>query len=179
MALAMPGEALESAQPVMPPTPKQAALAPARPSLPARAPVHRLARSIPPELRQFCSSNAAVAGAAQVAWEAAQLSELDTRLKNRIAELEAKRAEYETWLKKREEAMTKARDGVVAIYAKMPAEAAAQQLAAMDDDLAAALLAKLNSRVASAILAEMDPSRAAHLANAMLGTMNAADGKKS
>jgi flagellar motility protein MotE (MotC chaperone) len=155
----------------------EAALEPA----PAPTPIVRTvaARSLLPEIRQFCTNNALAAGAARIAWQAAKLTELDTKLKQRIAELETKRAEYEAWLKKREEALNKAQDDVVAIYAKMPAEAAASQLAAMDDEMAAAVLAKLNSRVAGAILAEMDPDKAAHLTNAMLGSATAGDGKKS
>jgi flagellar motility protein MotE (MotC chaperone) len=136
-------------------------------------------RSLPPEVRQFCTNNAAAAGEARVAWQAAKLTELDTKLQQRIAELAAKQAEYETWLKKREDMLKRAQDDVVAIYAKMAPEAAATQLAAMDDDVAAAVLIKLNSRTASAILAEMDPDKAAHLANAMIAPETGGDGKKS
>ena len=52
--------------------------------------------------------------------------------------------------------MKKADEGVIAIYAKMRPEAAAAQMAIMEDATAAALLAKLNPRVASSILNEMD-----------------------
>ena len=151
-------------------------------SAPAQAPAEpksQLARGIAPEVRQFCSNNAAAAGAARVAWQAAKLTELDTKLRDRIAQLEAKRSEYEAWLHKRDDAMKKAEDDVVAIYSKMRPDAAALQLAAMDDVVAAAVLAKLNSRSASAILAEMDPGRAAHLTNAMVSGVGTGDGKKS
>lgn len=136
-------------------------------------------RTLPPEVRQFCANNAAAAGAARIAWQAAKLIELDNKLKQRIAELAAKEAEYEAWLKKREDMLKNAQDGVVAIYAKMAPEAAATQLAAMDDDVAAAVLTKLNSRAASAILAEMDPDKAARLTNAMVGPESGGNGKKS
>ena len=46
----------------------------------------------------------------------------------------------------------------------MRPEAAAAQLAALDERTAAAVLAKLNSRIASAILGEMDTPRAVSLA---------------
>ncbi len=84
---------------------------------------------MPPEVRQFCTNNAPTAGAARIAWQAAKLDELDTQLKQRIAELDAKRAEYEDWLNKREEMLKKAQEDVVAIYSKMAPEAAAKQLA--------------------------------------------------
>ncbi len=137
----------------------------------------RAARALP-EVRMFCTNNVSTAGAARVAWQAAKLEELDARLQQRIAELEAKRAEYEEWLHKRDEALKKARDEVVAIYSKMEPEAAANELAQMDDETAAALLSKLDTRSASAILGEMDPARAAHLTDEMIGA-NLGDGKKS
>ena len=83
----------------------------------------------------------------------------------RIAELEAKRAEYEQWLKLREDFLKKAEDNVVEIYSRMNPEAAAQQIASMADDTAAAVLAKLRVRNASTILNEMEPARGAHIAN--------------
>jgi flagellar motility protein MotE (MotC chaperone) len=135
-------------------------------------------QTLPPEVQQFCGNNAAAAGQARVAWEAGKLKELETKLRQRIAELEAKRAEYEEWLRKREEALKKAGENVVAIYTRMRPDAAALQLAAMDDDMAAAVLAKLKPSNASAILNEMEPGRAARLAATMAG-LNAADGKKT
>ncbi len=55
----------------------------------------RAARALP-EVRMFCTNNVLTAGAARVAWEAAKLEDLDARLQQRIAELEAKRAELKT-----------------------------------------------------------------------------------
>ncbi|MGO9007093.1 MAG: hypothetical protein ACLQIQ_03840 [Beijerinckiaceae bacterium] len=132
-----------------------------------------------PEVHQFCTDNADSAGQARVAWEAAKLKELEDKLRQRIAELESKRAEYEEWLHKREEALKKAAENVVAIYTRMRPEAAALQLAAMDDATAAALLVKLKPSNASAILNEMEPGRAARLTAAMVGSLSVADGKKS
>jgi flagellar motility protein MotE (MotC chaperone) len=130
------------------------------------------------DIQRFCLNNAATAGDARAAWQAAKLIDLEEQIKQRIAELEAKRAEYQEWLKKREEVMKKAEDGVVAIYSRMRPEAAALQLAAMDDDMAATLLTKLPPRTASAILNEIEPGRAARLTNTMAGVA-AQDRKKS
>ena len=135
--------------------------------------------SLPREVRQFCVNTANAAANARIAWQAARLTELTTKLRQRIAELEAKRAEYEDWLHKHDEALQEARKDIVAIYSRMRPDAAAAQLSVMDEVMAASLLTKLNSRVASAILAEMDPGRAARIANAMLGPPIPADGKKS
>ncbi len=131
------------------------------------------------EVQRFCTNNAATAGDARAAWQAAKLIELEGEIKKRIAELDAKRAEYQEWLKKRDEAMKKAEDGVVAIYSRMRPDAAALQLAAMEDVMAAALLSKLPPRTASAILNEIEPGRAARLTNTMVGSRMSPDGKKS
>lgn len=138
---------------------------------------------LPHEVQQFCANTASAAVDARVAWEAAKLAELEARLRQRITEFEAKRAEYEDWLHKHDEAMKEAKEDVVSIYSRMRPDAAAAQLADMDDVMAASVLAKLNSRSASAILAEMDPGRAARIANAMVGPPpdqpSAPGGKKS
>ncbi|HEY1735380.1 MAG TPA: MotE family protein [Methylovirgula sp.] len=138
-------------------------------------------KPLPREVQQYCANNANAAVDARVAWEAAKLAELETRLRTRIAEFEAKRAEYEDWLHRHDEAMKQAKEDVVSIYSHMAPEAAASQLAVMDDVTAASVLTKLNSRNASAILAEMDPGRAARIAGAMVGPINtnAPTGKKS
>ncbi len=137
------------------------------------------AKSQMTDVQRFCLNNAATAGDAKAAWQAAKLMDLEEQIKQRIAELEAKRAEYQEWLKKRNEAMKKAEDGLVAIYSRMRPEAAAAQLAAMDDEMAATLLAKLPPRTASNILNEIEPGRAARLTNTMSGNAAAQDGKKS
>jgi flagellar motility protein MotE (MotC chaperone) len=136
-------------------------------------------KPLPREVQQYCANTANAAVDARVAWEAAKLTELEAKLKQRIAEFEAKRAEYEDWLHRHDEAMKQAKEDVVSIYSHMAPEAAASQLAVMDDVTAASVLTKLSSRSASAILAEMDPGRAARIANAMVGPIGATDGKKS
>lgn len=127
------------------------------------------------EIKQFCTNNAANAGNARIALQASRLLELEGEIKQRLAELEARKTQLAEWLQAREEAMKKARDEVIAIYGHMRPDAAASHLAAMEDAVAAAILAKLPPRTASAILNEMDPARAAQLTNGMV----APDGKKS
>jgi flagellar motility protein MotE (MotC chaperone) len=138
---------------------------------------------LPREVQQFCANTASPAVDARVAWEAEKLTELEARLRQRITEFEAKRAEYEDWLHKHDEAMKEAKEDIVSIYSRMRPDAAAAELSDMDEVMAASVLAKLNSRVASAILAEMDPVRAARIANAMVGPPpgqpGAPGGKKS
>ena len=131
------------------------------------------------DIQKFCMNNAVALGDAKIAWQTARLVELQAQIKRSIAELESKRAQYSEWLRKRDEAMQKAADTVVAIYAHMRPDAAALQLAALDDVMAAAVLSKLTARTASAILNEMEPGRAAKLTRTMVGPDVEPDEKKS
>jgi flagellar motility protein MotE (MotC chaperone) len=127
---------------------------------------------------QFCTNIADAASDARLAWQMKELEKVEATLRERIAELEAKRAEYEKWLKLRQDFLKKAEDNMVGIYTRMRPDAAAAQIASMQDDTAAAVLAKLNTRSSSAILNEMEPARAAHLANTLSG-MRQTDGEKA
>lgn len=129
------------------------------------------------DVARFCSNITDAALDARVAWQLKELEGAEAKLKQRIAELEAKRAEYEQWLKLREDFLKKAEESVVEIYSGMDPEAAALQIASMADDTAAAVLAKLRVRNASAILNEMEPARAAHLANTLAGMRRVDDEK--
>ncbi|WP_246206206.1 MotE family protein [Propylenella binzhouense] len=129
---------------------------------------------------RYCRNIGDAAAEARVQWQAKRLREVEQEVEARIAALEAKRAELEAWVRRREALLASAEESVVAIYAKMRPDAAAQQLVTMDGGTAAAILAKLNARNASAILNEMAPERAAGLADAIAGKRDdEADGKKS
>jgi flagellar motility protein MotE (MotC chaperone) len=118
---------------------------------------------------KFCTSLSSAASDGRLAWQAKRLEEMEASLRDRVAELEAKRAETADWLKRREDAQRKADESVVAIYAKMKPDAAAAQFSAMDETGAAAILSKLNPRAASTILNEIDATRAARIAAEMAG----------
>ena len=117
----------------------------------------------------YCRNIANAAADARYARQAQALAALEKELDDRIAKLEAKRAEYADWVQKRDDFLSKANASVVAIYSQMRPDAAAAQITAMDPDSAAAILAKINPRIASAILNEMDAAVAAHLTNVMAG----------
>ena len=119
---------------------------------------------------QYCAGIANAAADARFAWQKEALTALSKDIENLISQLEAKRAEYEEWLKRRQAFLAKADESVTAIYARMRPEAAAQQLTAMDSEAAAAILTRLDARIASAILNEMEPGRAARLANVITNT---------
>jgi flagellar motility protein MotE (MotC chaperone) len=118
---------------------------------------------------QYCRNIANAAADARYARQAEALAAMQKELDDRIAKLEAKRAEYEEWVKRRQEMLDKADAAVVAIYSQMRPDAAANQIAVMDAEAAAAILAKLTPRTASAILNEMDAATAAALTDVMAG----------
>lgn len=127
----------------------------------------------------FCSNVADAAADARLAWQMRELEKAESSLRQRITELEAKRAEYEKWLTLRDDFLKKAEGGVVEIYSRMRPEAAAAQIAGMTDETAAAVLAKLTPKNSSAIFNEMDAARAAHLADMLGGMRRVEDGKTS
>ena len=121
------------------------------------------------EIAKYCLSNASAAADAHLAWQKAQLTQMEEELKQKIAELQAKEEQDKKWVLARQEFLKKGEDSVVAIFSRMRPESAALQLSAMQDDMAAAVLSKLNPRNASAILDEIDPPRAARLTDVMAG----------
>ncbi len=112
---------------------------------------------------QYCSNIANAASDARFAWQKQTLVETEKQVKERLEELNAKITEYQKWLARRDEFSRKAEATITNIYAKMKPDAAAQQLAVLDEETAAAVITKLNPRVASALMAEMDPKQAARL----------------
>ncbi len=117
----------------------------------------------------YCRNISNAAADARYARQVDEVATMKKELDDRIAALEKKRAEYEEWVKRREDFIKRADDSVVAIYAQMRPDAAAQQIAIMDEEAAAAILARLSPRTASAILNEMEAPTAAHLTNVMAG----------
>jgi flagellar motility protein MotE (MotC chaperone) len=113
--------------------------------------------------REYCLNIADAAVDARFAWQKKTLADLEQEIAKRVELLEAKTAEYQRWLARRDEFSKKAQDSVVTIYARMKPDAAAAQLVAMDEETAAAILAKLDPRNASAILNDMDATQAARL----------------
>lgn len=130
-----------------------------------------------PEIKTYCSNIAAAATDARFAWQTRNLNELETRIRSRIQDLDAKEAELRSWMEKREAVEKKAGEKLVGIYAKMRPETAATQLSNLDDTMAAAVLGQLNPRQASAIFNEIVPERAAKLAGMIAGAA-APDDKK-
>jgi len=177
-AVPAPETPAAAAAPAPPP-----ASAPARPAKPGS--VTAPPKPAPPqaavaadnEVALFCGNVADPAVDARLAWQLKELAKAESLLRERIAEVEAKRAEYEQWMALRDDFLKKAEASVVEIYSRMKPEAAATQIAGMSDETAAAVLAKLSPRNSSAIFNEMDTARAAHLADLLGGMRRVDDGK--
>jgi len=172
------GPATTGAVPETPAPAAAPAPTPARPAKPASVTVPPQA-AVPAdnEVALFCSNVADPAVDARLAWQLKELEKAESLLRERIAEVEAKRAEYERWMALRDDFLKKAEASVVEIYSRMKPDAAATQIAGMADETAAAVLAKLSPRSSSAIFNEMDTARAAHLADLLGGMRRVDDGK--
>lgn len=119
------------------------------------------------EIERFCANIADAARDRRYALQTMELEKLRSDIDQRIAALEEKRREYETWLERREVFLAKAEDSVVAIYSTMRPDAAAERLAELKAELAAGILMKLKARDAGVILNEMDTQAAATLTSIM------------
>jgi flagellar motility protein MotE (MotC chaperone) len=118
---------------------------------------------------QYCSSVVDAAAAAQIAQQTDKLRKAQKQFDDRVARLVAKTDELKRWVKKREDFTSHATEALVEIYSKMKPDAAANQLAAMDELTAAAITSKLSPKVSSLVLAEMDPTKAARLTAIVAG----------
>jgi len=129
--------------------------------------------------QQYCINIADAAADARVAWQKKMITDVEQELDKRVAMLEAKIAEYQKWLARRDEYSRKAQEQLVGIFARMRPDAAAPQLAASDEETAAAVLSKLDTRASSAILSEMEPNQAARLTAIMVGAGKTSSGKSA
>jgi flagellar motility protein MotE (MotC chaperone) len=127
------------------------------------------------EVQRFCTNITDAARDRRYALQAKELERLRGDIDERIKALEAKRREYEDWLKRRDDFLTKAEDNVVKIYAKMKPDAAAERLAEVKIELAAGILMKLDARQASTILNEMDSKAAATITGVMASAARKVD----
>ena len=121
------------------------------------------------DAQRFCQNVAAAAADARFALQTRKLNELQDGIAKRVAALEAKEAEVKAVLDAHEEAKKRAEASLVAIYGKMRPDAAAGQIAALDDATAAAVLSGLNARQSSAILNEIPAERAVKLVGTIAG----------
>lgn len=129
----------------------------------------------PASVKSYCENIADPALDARFLHQKAELARLEEELGKKTTLLEEKKVEFQRWMKRRDEFVAKAQDNLLKLYAKMKPDAAALQLAAMDEEAAAALLLKLSARTSSAILNQMDSAKGARLVSVMIGAGRPSD----
>lgn len=128
--------------------------------------------ALPPDAsaaQQYCFNTADSAADARFAWQAKKIQDMELALDKKAQQLEAKTEEYKRWLARRDDFARKAHEKLVGFYTRMRPDAAAVQLATIDEEMAAAVVMKLQTKVASAIMGEMEPERAAKIAEIISG----------
>lgn len=117
------------------------------------------------EIKQFCTNIADPARDQRYLLQKQELEKLQADIDSRMAEMGKRTAEYQDWLKRRNDFLKQAQAGLTDIYKNMKPDAAALQLQEVKTEVAAAVIMRLSSRQSSLILNEMDPQKAAVLAN--------------
>lgn len=117
----------------------------------------------------FCANIRNPAAEARFAWQASTLKTLETKLSDTLRKLDERKAELEVLTASRDAELQRTEARITEIFARMRPDAAALQLAAMDETMAVALLGKMPPRAASAVLNEMEAARAAQLAESLGG----------
>lgn len=117
------------------------------------------------EIQQFCTNIADAARDQRYLLQKKDLEKLQSQVDERIVTLEKRRAEYEDWLKRRNDFLKQAETGLVGIYKTMKPDAAASKLELVNPAIAAAIIMRLPPRQSSLILSEMNSEKAAVLTN--------------
>lgn len=134
-------------------------------------------KAVESEVAKYCSNIAPSAAEARLNYQMRRLTELEGRVSAAVEALGKREDEAKDWVQKRQEMMKAASEDLVSIYGKMSPEAAAAQIATMDDRIAASLLSKLKPQLAATILNEMDPDKAGHLTSIISGGALTGTGK--
>jgi len=119
------------------------------------------------EIQRFCTNIADPARDQRYLLQKQDLEKLQAEVNERIKTLEARKAEYQDWLSRRNEFMQRAEAGIIDIYKNMKPDAAAPQLEKVNPMLAAAIVMKLPPKQSSLIFSEMAPDKAAMIAAIM------------
>jgi flagellar motility protein MotE (MotC chaperone) len=153
--------------------PLSGALAEDKPSQPRQA-----VKTAREEIKAFCASIADAARDQRYQLQKEELAKLQDQVNLRIAVLEQRKADYETWLNQRNAFMKQAEAGLVDIYKKMKPDAAATQMNLLDPNLVSAIIMKLKPSQASLILSEMEPKKAAMI-TAIMSAVEQRDASRS
>ncbi|MBP1842135.1 flagellar motility protein MotE (MotC chaperone) [Rhizobium petrolearium] len=112
------------------------------------------------EIQKFCTNIADAARDQRYLLQKQELEKLQSDVDERIRTLEDRTAEYQDWLKRRNDFLARAEAGLVDIFKTMKPDAAAPQLEEMRMEIAAAIIMQLPARQSALFLSEMDPQKA-------------------
>jgi flagellar motility protein MotE (MotC chaperone) len=130
----------------------------------AGAPVHAETRASEKEQQQICANVAASSETLRLERRRKELADLEAEVSKRLQALETRQEELRALVDRLDAFDRNASEALVGLYARMKPDAAAAQLAELDDDIAVALVLQLKTKSSSAILSEMSAARAAALA---------------
>lgn len=119
------------------------------------------------EIQQYCTNIVDQARDQRYLMQKQDLEKLQEDINERVAILEARKAEYEDWLQRRNDFLKQVETNLVEVYKTMKADAAAPQLQELDPGMAAAIIMKLPPRQSGLILSEMNAKKAATVASIM------------
>ncbi|WP_374730638.1 MotE family protein [Aliirhizobium terrae] len=112
------------------------------------------------EIQKFCTNIADAARDQRYLMQKQELETLQADIDGRMKTLEDRTAEYQDWLKRRNDFLQRAQAGLVDIFKTMKPDAAAPQLEEMRMEIAAAIIMQLPARQSALFLSEMDPQKA-------------------
>lgn len=112
------------------------------------------------DIQKFCTNIADAARDQRYVLQKQELEKLQSDVDGRIKILEERTAEYQDWLKRRNDFQSRAQAGLVDIFKTMKPDAAAPQLSEMKVEIAAAIIMQLPPRQSALFLSEMDPQKA-------------------
>ena len=133
------------------------------------------AEDVPASTDPFCDAIADPAREQRYLLKQQELKAMLAEVNERVAELEKQKADYEEWVRRREDFAKLATKNLVEIYATMKPEASAARLSELSPELAASLLLAITPRQASSILNEMDEKVAASLTSIMAASARKKD----
>lgn len=115
------------------------------------------------EIQKFCSNIIDTARDRRYLIQRQELEKLQAGIDDRMKALEARKAEYQDWLKRRDDFLKQADNNLTNIYKNMKPDAAAAALQAVDINVAAAIMMKLSPKQSGLIFAEMKADTAAKI----------------
>lgn len=119
------------------------------------------------EIKKFCTNIADAAKDRRYLLQKQELDKLQGDINARITILEKRKAEYEDWLKRRNDFLAQTEANLIGVYKTMKADAAAPQMEQLNPEIAASIIMKLPARQSGLILSEMEPRKAAMVAAMM------------